>query len=470
MIACTHPGKIGDALYSLATIERLCLDYNCKADFYTSEYCAPMKDLVEYQPYINKFYICKDYKITSFACGIQPWLMPIDETKYEKVFHLGFRDTPNIALHEFIAKQAKVSPMPISFKCPDIDTMDTPYIVIAPRNDVRYRKLYIEFIKSTNYDVAISGARGEYIGAGIDITGKGLLETASWISKSDGFIGSASNFVLSEGFPILKIVPHDGHTFDMRHLIYDSNHIYMENPKLADLLKVFNRMKTFSKTLSTDDYPFIENHVKHITNIIDVLKNAGAPYRFEHEHRKWEYGLAYKVLDDKKSLDILDVGGGGSVLAPAMRWLESSVHQVDMGEVGGWIDSQSKAIGKVMTFDQMNFMDFDPDKKYDAVTCISVIEHVDGDIEFFKKLLSHVKPGGVIILTTDFHPSGSQIVGGHIRTYNKDGMLKFADVAKKQGFTFFGGKPDYGYFQPNVNGCTFASLVMEKKINGKQSY
>ena len=103
MIACSHPGKIGDAIYALPTINKLCELRECTADFYTSSYCAPLKKLFEYQPYIDNFYMPDSYIIERMDMGIQPYRMPIDPAPYRVVYHLGFRHIPNTRLDRFIA-------------------------------------------------------------------------------------------------------------------------------------------------------------------------------------------------------------------------------------------------------------------------------------------------------------------------------------------------------------------------------
>lgn len=465
MIACSFPGKIGDALYSLPTVRQISKIYNTKIDFYTSTYCRGLKNLIEYQPYINKCIVSENYQIKRYDMGIQPWLMPINTTGYDKVFHLGYKTVPNTSLHHFIANSVGIRiPGDISYSYPEYKTLDEPYIVLAPHNDARYLKIFSELIETIPIKVVIVGSKDEYIGKGIDKTGLDFLDVLVWLSKASGFIGMSSNFVLAEGFDYPKIVPHDGHTFDMRHLIYDNTHFYPINPDVNELRRLLRIMNTLSKTLNPQDYKTLGGYAQHFLNIIDHFRHVGMNlYRYEHEHRKWEYGMVYKALDTIRAKDVLDVGGGGSLLAPAMGWLGINVHQVDPGAVGGWIEEQSRAVGKELTFEQEDFMSYKSTKKYDAVTCVSVIEHVPNDIQFFRKLLNYVKDGGLLCITTDFHPSGTQIVSGHIKAYNKESLMELAEIAKKKGFEFFGGEPDYDYFGEHVNGCDFASLIMIKK-------
>jgi len=469
MIAVTHPGKIGDTLYSLPTVEKLSEIHNTKVDFYTSDFCKNLESFILYQPYINNFYISPGYTIQHMSCGVQPWQMPVHDLGYTQVYHLGFKSFPHIPLHAFIARQTGVEVTSIEYFIPDYETLKEPYITLCCHGDVRYLDIYKEFIDHSSIPVVNVGAKHEYLGIGIDKTGMDFLDTAVWISKSIGFIGAGATYVLAEGFPIPKILPHDGRSFDLSHVIHDPYHKYPINPTYTTFIKELGFMHTLSKTLKPDDYSYLTNHVQHILNILDHLKHNNIEHRFEHEHRKWEYGLAYKAVDSPDIKTIMDVGGGGSIFAPAMGWIGKDVLTVDPGDVGKWISNQSSKIGNTLRFVQEDFSFFETEELFDAVVSLSVIEHVYYDLDFFKKLLKFVKPGGILVLTTDFHPSGNQIVGGHVRTYNKETLLNLGNIAKEYGFDYYKGNPDYEYFGAHVNGCDFASLVLRRGFDEENS-
>lgn len=221
----------------------------------------------------------------------------------------------------------------------------------------------------------------------------------------------------------------------------------------------------FCKTLELVDYQRFDRSIQHIKNMQSVM--SGVPVRFEHPHRTWEYGLTLEALRQNGAKTVLDVGGGGSLFAPAATWIGMEVRQVDPGDHGEAITQQSKHLGKILGFVQMDFMDYPlpPNNQYcyDAVTCLSVIEHVPDDTLFFAKLAEHVRPGGLLCLTTDFHPSGEAVSAGHLRSYNAQNMhewIKLADPIFEM--TPFGDTPDYEYFEPFVYDYTFAALVLKK--------
>lgn len=463
MIACTHPGKIGDCIYSLPTVRKLSEKFNTKVDFYTSSYCANLKKLFEYQPYINNFIVSDTYNIERLDMGVQPWNIDVPDI-YENVFHLGFREVPNTELPIYMAKLVGMDiPLTFSIAVENFETLNEPYITIAPRCDVDFISAYQDFVSRYKGNVVVVGAAHEYPGFGINKTGLDFLESATWISKSIGFIGISSMFVLADFFNIPKVVLHKAGGLDTRHLTHN-NTSYINTYDYDLIIRRLLLMETYSKTMDVpNDYEALDGYSKHFTNIIDHLKhNNFSMYRYEHEHRKWEYGLVYKLIDIVKAKTILDVGGGGSILDFGLAWLGLKVTVVDPGDISSWIDAQSKILPEPIKFIQEDFISYKDKTKYDIVTSVSTIEHIPNDIEFIIKLGTFVKSNGLLILTFDFHPDGTQKVGGHVRTYNNESINNIITIMKEHDFSLFDKSINYSVFNADVNGCTFASLVLKK--------
>lgn len=244
--AAAHPGRLGDALYSLPLLRYLSKRDNVLFDFYTSEYCSPLKELFEYQSCINKFYISEEYKLDNFGCGAQPWYVPIPDT-YEKVYQLGFQRTPDCMLHQFIAKeQGILAPLAIEYEYPEMSYVLQhrleslvgldEYLCIAPRGNSSYNHIFDELAQI--YPTVIIGGPGDYRGYGLDLTGLSFLETLSILSRAKAFIGLASSqLVLANGLPIPRICL-GAEYGDERHLVkYYLNH-YPRNPTVATILNI----------------------------------------------------------------------------------------------------------------------------------------------------------------------------------------------------------------------------------------
>lgn len=471
-IAVSHPGKIGDMLMALPAAKCLSERHNCQVDFYTSEICRGATSLLEYQSYIDHVVIPPEYIIDNIGCGVQPWFMPIKEENYVATYQLGFRRTPTTYITDFISKEAGLPyGLPLVYNYPHQASYfandGRKRVVVAPRGRTTFEGFFTGICASETLDIVQVGGPGEGLPGGRDLCGQlDFLDTASLLSQADAFVGlMSSNLVLANGFPnVLKFVPHDGRSWDMRHVLYSNNHYYLVNPLSREVTMRLAHMKTYSKSLDPTDYENFTEH-QHINNMLGVLGSTQT--RFEHPHRRWEYGMALNALRKNGAKDILDVGGGASVFAPAAAWhdIEMNVLQVDPGDFGSWVNSQrrilqaSNAPGQI-DYIQEDFLTYKSKQKYDAVTCLSVIEHVPDDRKFFKKLLTFVKKGGLLFLTTDFHMSGEAQLDGHLRTYGPAELEKLVEEA--EGFEVYGGKPAWVDHGSHVNTYNFASLCLKK--------
>ena len=186
-------------------------------------------------------------------------------------------------------------------------------------------------------------------------------------------------------------------------------------------------MKTLSKTLQQSDYKDFDEH-QHISNIRNSLRSYT---RFEHSNRKWEYGIALKALRNNNTQTVLDVGGSGSVFAPAAAYLYMYVTQIDPASMEHHVDNQSREIDKPLPYIKQDFLEWKSNTKYDAVIALSVLEHIpiEREKEFFIKMLQYIKVGGLVILTLDFHPSCTIQNAGHFRTYNTKYMNELINLA-----------------------------------------
>lgn len=475
-IAVAHPGAIGDALYCLPTTRWLAEKHGCLVDFYTSTYCKPMQSLVEYQKEIDQVVLMgpPEYIVTGSGPGLQPWRMPVPEEKYEAVYQLGFQTNPYRDLPGYIAESVGApTDLSVRYDIPDAGRyyIDEEYIVIAPKGETTFKMVYEDICRYSKTLVVQVGGSGEGIDNSktLDLCGEAdMLQTTKLLAGARAFIGfMSSNLVLANGFPNLpKFIPHDGKSWDMTHILYSKKHKYLVNPTGIDIIRRIFPMDTYSKVLDLNDHV---DEMDHVDSIVQIM--TGVASRFEHELRRWEYGLALHVIRKNGGTDVLDVGGGGSIFAPAAEWPDVGlrVTQVDPGDCASWVGDQRARLMNYsdnvrLNYIQEDFMNYSGGvESYDAVTCLSVIEHVAKPAPFIKKLASYVRPGGLLVITTDFHPSGKPKVDGHLRTYNKRSMGIMIAALKKLGFEFFGSKPDWTYNGDNVNDVySFAALVMSK--------
>ena len=317
MIAASHPGKIGDALYALPTIKSLAIKYNCKVDFYTSEYCRPLESLFRRQSYINDFIVMKNYRIENFMCGVQPWNMNVDQANYDKVFELGFCRHPDKCLSNFIAESVQVEIADIEYEFDDCNSIEGEYVVLAARGD----NCFLDFIKKSPFKIVQIGGYGDFIGLSnesLNKTGLSMLDVLPILKHCKAFVGQiSSQLVLANAFDIPKIAVSDG-SADGSHLIYSSNNFYTIGCNAEEIIYLLDIK--YSSTLYVDNYFFTE--AQHISNIEYLLRNE---LLNEHHHRRWEMGLGVRLLRRNKSRKILNISN--KIFTKCIKWLDIEVDE-----------------------------------------------------------------------------------------------------------------------------------------------
>lgn len=245
MIACTHPGKIGDALYALPSMRWYAHKFGTQVDFYTSEHCRPLLKLVEYQSFVNKAYVAPNYVIQNKGQGVQPWRVPVDISLYQKVIHMGFRTFPDRPLHEFIAGQTGVptSEISVRYDYPNAPTLDEPYVVVAPKGRTTFTDTLLEFFSICPVKIVQVGAKGEeldYDGT-VNKCGEDMLDTLPWIAGSKGFVGFlSSQLVLAQGFLVPRVAVCPDRGWRRAHVPKTALNHYLINPTPQQILESLN--------------------------------------------------------------------------------------------------------------------------------------------------------------------------------------------------------------------------------------
>jgi 2-polyprenyl-3-methyl-5-hydroxy-6-metoxy-1,4-benzoquinol methylase len=220
-------------------------------------------------------------------------------------------------------------------------------------------------------------------------------------------------------------------------------------------------MQTLSKTLDEADYAFLQDEVSRVGHARNIFNGC---HRYDHEHRTWEYSICLASLGPREAIKgkrILDVGGGDSLLGGILAWNGANVTIVDLSDYSNHTDEMNRRAqqcpsvtpGGSVCFKQHNIID-ESLGLFDAVFCVSVIEHGGGD-PLFSALLKSVVPGGTLVLTTDFHPSSEAKLAGHVQTYNADTLNRWAAADR---FVSPGGTDYSDHGTPIFGMYTFASL------------
>ena len=126
------------------------------------------------------------------------------------------------------------------------------------------------------------------------------------------------------------------------------------------------------------------------------------PQAYLQPSKRWEYKWALERADLKPGARVLDIGSGGSVFPLVLRDLGLHVNAIDywryprLGRATGTRPHYVKGDATMLPF---------RDSAFDAVFCISVIEHlhdsaVPGVLDEVRRVL---RPGVRLLLTTDFY-------------------------------------------------------------------
>ena len=237
-------------------------------------------------------------------------------------------------------------------------------------------------------------------------------------------------------------------------------------------------MRSFVKCLEVADYKEINEGVEVIELAVrNIGPKIGGRFAIPHPHRYWEYGSAVQALLSLyqerigNGMTVLDVGSGWSPLGPALAF----VFKLHVTEVEPEFQSRSaraycNAALRFFNKPEITVLDGGveklPDEKFDAVFCISVLEHVNpkNEVQGWKNLAERVKPGGLFFMTTDIVPDPK----GHYtfdeqraQNYTLDVMAKRVDMLTGMGFTPM-GQPDYTFRKSEVYDYTFFRCGMWK--------
>lgn len=118
-----------------------------------------------------------------------------------------------------------------------------------------------------------------------------------------------------------------------------------------------------------------------------------------HNERPVEYGFALAALAQERPRSVLDVGTGTTSWPALLRDCGFSVTAIDNVR-DYWPAGMTNRHWQVEDVDVTKPVGFD--RKFDAVTCISVIEHIEDHVSAMRNMLNMLRPGGMLVVTTPY--------------------------------------------------------------------
>ncbi len=171
-----------------------------------------------------------------------------------------------------------------------------------------------------------------------------------------------------------------------------------------------------------------------------LVESLGLPSHHDAQ-KNWDTFkcIAYIASLDDKETPVLDAGSGARVVAP--RWLHQlGFKNVYACDIQGAQKDLYKGIGLHFSRQDLTSTDYE-DNFFQAVTCISVIEHNVPLDAFAKEMARILKPGGLLLVSTDYwsefidcsgiYPYGFD--AGEMKIIDPEEFTSFVNMAEAAG-------------------------------------
>mgnify|MGYP002079047877 FL=1 len=154
---------------------------------------------------------------------------------------------------------------------------------------------------------------------------------------------------------------------------------------------------------------------------------SGRPFQ-RHNERPIEYRFVFDSITRSMPKTVLDVGTGTTPLPALMAACGCSVTAIDNVKdywPRGMVNRHWKVLDDDISQTRLK-------KKFDMITCISVIEHIHDHEQAIKSMFGLLNPDGVIIITTPFnenehHPDAYKIPGSNLYGKNMPYICRITD-------------------------------------------
>lgn len=161
--------------------------------------------------------------------------------------------------------------------------------------------------------------------------------------------------------------------------------------------------KSATQQVLTKLYDKRERELPEIDNLFSDIRKFGEKHSLECNLLKW-FEYAYSLLYSGHRIrgKTLDIGSAKSVFPYYLGAKGYDVTTIDVAD-----ESYRSEIGKKFGVKSIfgDLREFNPELegKFDLITNLSVIEHIDEDTKAIQNLARYLKPGGVMVISTDFY-------------------------------------------------------------------
>lgn len=164
-----------------------------------------------------------------------------------------------------------------------------------------------------------------------------------------------------------------------------------------------NKNPTAKPQVLSKLYDKREEKLPEIASLFADIQEFGAKHSLECNKLKW-FEYAYSLLYSGHRIrgKTLDVGSARSVFPYYLANRGYEVTTIDIADglyrngIGGKFGIKS-IVGDLRKFHP------ELEDQFDLITNLSVIEHIDEDTKAIQNLASYLKPGGIMVISTDFY-------------------------------------------------------------------
>jgi SAM-dependent methyltransferase len=173
-----------------------------------------------------------------------------------------------------------------------------------------------------------------------------------------------------------------------------------------------------------------------------------------HHEREWEFYTSYYNAELKDTDMVLDTGAYNTYFCVFLKdyvkkiystdsfyWAERNhVKELNLPLPGQWMDKINgiEPAKLAAREEDLTNLSFENDK-FDKIFCISVIEHVKDDLVGMKEMFRVLRPGGILLLTTEvnkrLNKPYSEVDKSYYRVYSYEQII---DLIKRVGFKLVG--------------------------------
>ena len=178
-------------------------------------------------------------------------------------------------------------------------------------------------------------------------------------------------------------------------------------------------------------------NINDVNNSVKEIHDLGLPIMTDIP-KNWDSLIALKIILKFTDKDSKVFDAGGEIYSMILPWLFLYGYKNLLA--GNLVFDKPIKRGSIIYRNcDITKTKFDA-ATYDAITCLSVIEHGVDINEYFKEMSRILKPGGVLIVSTDYFETpidtkGKTAYGAPIHIFSKDEIVEILEIAAKFGLT-----------------------------------